>query len=282
MVKIISDYGYCFGVESAIKKLLSLKGKNGKVFLTHPLLHNRVENDELMSSVNAIFYKNQELSKDDHVVLSAHGHTIEEENFFKNKCDLIDATCPLILSRHKKIPAFNKETTYIYIGKRNHQETIGFLSHFPYFELVDCTLEISKQIENINFHTKSVVIPQTTISNSCLEEVKSYVSHKSEIVFSLPICQFYSKRCCEGVSTIKDLNPNNDAFIVCGDKSSSNANEIYNNIKQVQPTMTSFIALDINSLDLNLLKGKNIYIISATSVSKEKVENLKKDLEKNL
>jgi hypothetical protein len=45
------------------------------------------------------------------------------------------------------------------------------------------------------------------------------------------------------------------------------------------PKLKGTIALDSSMLNLNELKGKDIYIASATSVNKDTVEKLKQDIE---
>ncbi len=279
MVKIISDYGYCFGVEHAIQILLDGQNRKGKVYLTHPLLHNKLENEKMMKSVSASFLtKDVCLKKEDQVILSAHGHTIEEERFLENKCVLKDATCPLILKRYQQIPPFEDGVSYLYLGKERHQETLGFLSHFPYFKFIDSALDGKEQLDGIPLLEKSVVIPQTTVSPNKLAALLSEVSKRSEVIFSLPICPFYGRRGKEASQFIKDLCPKKNAFLVCGDTSSSNAREIFSQMRNANKELFGQICLSIYDLNLSDFQNKNIYIASATSVSKETVLKLKADL----
>lgn len=279
MVKIISDYGYCFGVEHAIQILLDKNNRTGKVYLTHQLLHNRMENEKLMKSVSASFLtKDVVLTKEDEVILSAHGHTLEEERELEQKCVLKDATCPLIVKRYQQIPSFENDVTYLYLGKEQHQETLGFLSHFPYFKLIDSMRDIKQQLQEIYLFKRSIVIPQTTVSPSKLDILLSLVSLKSKVIFSLPICPFYGRRGKEASDFVKDLDPKSNAFLVCGDTSSSNAKEIFSQMQNANKNLKGQICLSISDLDLELYRKKNIYIASATSVSKETVLKLQKDL----
>lgn len=280
MIEIITDYGYCFGVKNAIDKLLSLKNIKGKIYLTHPLLHNIKENEELMKRIGASFYEeNIVLDKEDAIILSAHGHSLSEERKFIGRCLVIDATCPLILSRYEKIPKYKDDVTFLYIGKEKHQETIGFLSHFPYFTLIDTQKDLLSQLKEISFKRESVLIPQTTISGRNLDFVLSYAKEKSKVSFSLPICPLYNKRSVQGTSYVKELDPKKNAFLVCGDTASSNAKEIYLQMKEANPSMKGDICLSIDDLNLKDYEGKNVFVASATSVSKERVEQLKKDLQ---
>jgi 4-hydroxy-3-methylbut-2-enyl diphosphate reductase IspH len=95
----------------------------------------------------------------------------------------------------------------------------------------------------------------------------------------MDICPLYEKRSKQAIKVIKDLDPEKNYFIVCGDKTSSNAKEIYHAMSLSNPKLKGTIALDSSMLNLNELKGKDIYIASATSVNKDTVEKLKQDLE---
>lgn len=280
MVKIITDYGFCFGVNYAIEKLIETGKKTSRVYLTHPLIHNVPENERLMKLGNASFYeKGLTMDTKDAVVLSAHGHTLEEEAIFQGKCEIVDATCPLIIQRYLKVMKEDKDISYIFLGKRNHQETLGFLSHFPYFSLVDSTLDLKAQLDQIPLKEKCVFIPQTTVSKSSWLAVKDYLEKHTTLVQVMDICPLYAKRSAQAIQAIKDLDPQTNYFIVCGDKTSSNAKEIYHAMALANPNLKGTIALDSSCLNFNELKNKDIYIASATSVNKETVEKLKADLE---
>lgn len=275
MVKIITDYGFCTGVSNAISKLKKT-GKNYKrVYLTHPLLHNIPENNKLMKESNASFYEEgMTLDFSSAVVLSAHGHTKEESAIFDGICQIVDATCPLILSRYKDVIPYSDDISFFYLGKKNHQETKAFISNFSYFQLLDSTLITDEVLSDLQIKEKYVLIPQTTISKAIWNKVDSYLREKSHSVLTMDICPVYQRRFNQALQAFKDVDISKSYFIVCGDKTSSNANEIFDSVKQKYPSLEGCIALDIDSLDKELIKGKDIYIASATSVSKETVEQL--------
>ena len=275
MVKIITDYGYCAGVSSAIAKLEEAKDSFSALYLTHPLLHNIPENNSLMKTNHASFITEEtKLKRTDALVLSAHGHTIEEENHYRDRCYIIDATCSLILARYKQVPPFNDKTTYLYLGKANHQETKAFLSHFPYFTLIDSTKDLIQQLSLISFESETVFIPQTTVSKESWSIVKEQIEKKSKLRFYLSICPLYERRFSQAIEALANVELQNSYFIVCGDHASSNANEIFEAVMHKYPTLNGCIALTIDQIDKNKIKGKDIYIASATSVSKTTVESL--------
>ncbi len=279
MVKIISDYGYCFGVETAIKVIYQAAKKNRKIFLTHPLIHNTIANDQILKDTNSeLITDKTKIPSDSIIVFSAHGHKIEDEIKYKNSAELIDATCPLIKKRYQDLNKLIKqEASFIFIGKPKHQETIGFISHFPELILLDSTSKISQQLKNMKLLSTVYLIPQTTISEKIVEEVKNMLLKEHKVI-SFDICPFYRDRYLQSIKFLKTIKPEKGYVIVAGDTTSSNANEIYQAIKRKYPSIGITITLKIDDLKLDELYGKDIYITSATSASKSEVEALAQKL----
>lgn len=278
MVKIITEYGFCFGVKHAIEMINIASKKYQHVYLTHPLIHNKVENEKIMSENHASFFNEHiECFSNSCLVLSAHGHTIEEENKYSKNLPIIDATCPLIINRYKMIPKYDETTSFIYLGKENHQETLGFLSHFKYFNLITKE-DIENGLTSLNLKNKIVFVPQTTISNELYEYSLYFLKNKGDVIFTLPVCSSYKSRASTSINFLKKVDINVSYFVVVGDKSSSNANEIFNSIKKHFTNLDGQIALTIDDIDMNKIKNKDIYLTSATSVSSIMVEKLLKDL----
>ena len=279
MIKIISDIGYCFGVKNAIKVLENASEKNSHVFLLHPLIHNSTENEILFKKYNLHL-----LSDDDYesgikaLVFSAHGHLKIDEERYKEKYNLYDATCPIILKRYELLSNPKDDTTYIFLGKNGHQETVGFLSHFPFLKFIDCQGNIFEQLEKIEFKEKIYVIPQTTISNLLLESCLTYLKIFATNIEKEEICPLYQKRLFQSINELRHITFEKSYFIVCGDINSSNSNEIFNAIKRNYPLLDGVIASTIEQIDINKLKEKDIYIASATSVSEETVNKLVSDI----
>lgn len=280
MIKILGDYGFCFGVEHAVSILKKAKSNENKTVLFHPLIHNIKLNEKLMKEYNAVLFNENNLNKNDNILFSAHGHTLlDEENYKQYKT--YDATCPLILNRYNKLEKeFNKETTYLFLGKKTHQETISFLSHFNYLKLIDINSYLT-DLNNLNLDkkTKTYLVCQTTISLDTYNYVLTYLKEKTTLVGNLSICPLYLKRIENSFKTLDFVNHENSFLIVCGDKMSSNANEILSTIMNKYKTLKGVIALKLDDINKEEIMNKDIYIVSSTSVSKEEVISLKEELE---
>ncbi len=276
MVKIISDIGYCYGVEHAIEVLRETRGKVGHVYLTHPLIHNKSENIQLMEENNASILKEKIPGKNEGILFSAHGHSKEEEEKYKGKTNLFDATCPLILSRYRAIEKKkNDNILFFFLGKRNHQETIGFLSNFRFLHFIDSEIDLRSQFKAYSDTEEYALIPQTTISMEKYTQAVNLLKEKGNLVYTLDICQIYYRRVKQSIDYLKNIDSKKSACIVMGDVSSSNARELKKAIQDSYPDLFVQIALSIDDLEMDKIKEKNIYLTSATSCPKEKVLRMK-------
>ena len=140
MVKIVSPFGYCSGVNMAIEEAKKIKEKYPlrHVVMLGRLVHNNDALKELESfGVETIYQENKSYEEllplvkpDDIVILTAHGHTKRVEDYLnEHKIQYFDTTCPFVKMSHKKIlDAINDGHEVIYIGKKNHPEAISSLS----------------------------------------------------------------------------------------------------------------------------------------------------------
>lgn len=280
MTKIISDIGYCYGVEHAIEVLKKAKGQVDHVYLTHPLIHNKSENIRLMEENHASILGKEIPQSRDGVLFSAHGHSKEEEKKYEGRTRLFDATCPLILSRYKDIEKRKDEkTVFLFLGKQNHQETIGFLSNFPFLRFIDSEADLPSQLKEFPDNKDYALIPQTTISMESYMQAVSLLEKKGNLVYRLDICQLYYRRVKQSIDFLRNVDHENAICLVMGDVSSSNAREMKKAIQESYPDLYVQIALTMDDLDPSRIQGKDFYLTSATSCPKEKVLEMKANLD---
>ena len=125
---------------------------------------------------------------------------------------------------------------------------------------------------------KTFLISQTTISSFTFDEIKRIIDEKSTLTSFISPCKLYDSRAREAIDFLKDKNIDKLFFIVVGDKSSSNANEILNQVKKIYPSIEAKIVLSATQLDIEKLKNRDIFISSATSASLKQVEDLVDEL----
>jgi (E)-4-hydroxy-3-methyl-but-2-enyl pyrophosphate reductase len=274
MITIITDTGYCYGVKQALKILKKASREHPNVVLVHPLIHNLTENALLLKEAKATLYDPKNPAKPGAVVFSAHGYTLEEAEAFKGICPSYDATCPLILARYQALARLDPSVSVVFLGKKGHQETLGFLSHFPSLLFVDENQDLAKQITKLPLKEKIGFVPQTTLSEEKALTCLSLLEKRGQVVYSLGICPHYQQRTHQALAALAKADPEKSFFLVCGDKASSNANEILNAVLKTYPGLTGTIAMSVQEINPSLIQGKDIYVSSATSSSEEAVQAL--------
>lgn len=272
MVKILGQYGFCSGINRAIDLLNENKKKKKDIYLTHPLMHNSKECDKLCDEKTKSI-EDSSLTEEDIVFFSAHGHTLEEEIKYKNN-ECIDPICPFIKKRYDLIFE-NRDKNILFIGKKGHQETISFLSHFPSLFFVDV------DADNVNIDIdEAIVLCQSTISSDRYEKILDLIEKKTKVIKTYPPCPTYLKRYKDAVTYLDGNIKEGDALIVSGSKTSSNANSLYNLLKNRYSKNDVYLVEE--SKDIDVLKGykDNFYIVSSTSISKEEVDDIAYHLDK--
>lgn len=103
MVQFITAIGFCAGVKNAISKRKE-KSEGKHIFLLHPLMHNKIENEKLRKELKATLL-DQEIQTFDFpsnsiVVFSAHGTEKRKIRQAEEKgIPYIETTCPVIENR---------------------------------------------------------------------------------------------------------------------------------------------------------------------------------------
>ncbi len=274
MIKVITDSGYCHGVKHAIEITEEASKIGGDLYLAHPLLHNLKENGKIMDrcGIRPISdlkppYENKT------IIFSAHGHSPDEEVY--EGASYIDGICPFISARYQKIKEIEASGyPLVYVGKKNHQETIGFLGTFKNAFFID-----QNEIENFSLPcekgTRIVLATQTTLSEAKAEYVKNNLESDYEIVAYFPICPIYKKRFQQAYEEIeKRYDRSSLSVIVAGDLLSSNANEMYNFLKSSFEDLDIRISLSLSESEIEFLKKRDVYIVSSTSASDEQIQGI--------
>ena len=290
--EILKPIGFCNGVERSISIALDAKEnfKNKKIVIFGELIHNKETNDLLKENqidiLNIIPNKNNILCaisnydiKDTIFIFSAHGHDEKIDECFKqNKIHYIDATCPIIAKINSSLSNKHFENYNIYYyGKKNHIECISSLTYIKNYRklfIIDKNDDLSKfSFENHD----SIVINQSTLSLLPLKEIIFKLPFKDKFLFVDNFCPSLKLRFEQIYKNID----NYDVFLIIGDKNSSNANELYNFVKKLNKKsylISTIEELKMLEFDKNI---KKVAVLSATSTSKEKVNNFIEILNKN-
>ncbi len=283
-VTVLEPYGYCSGVERAMKMAIETKENNPtkNVVVLGMLVHNE---DSLRTlekhGIKTIYDKNcsleqlvDKISEPSIVILTAHGHSKSvEEKLTEKGHMIIDATCPFVSNSFKEIKkALNKNSYVFYVGVKNHPESTAALSISDKVLFIDYK---APEIPKIDCKSP-LVISQTTLSQ--LEVFDIYMKIEKEYPkakISKGICHASTSR----QLALGKLDADVDLIYVVGGINSNNSRTLFNIAKGLYPNKKVELiqnASEINKKDLQGLS--HIAISSGASTPKEVIEEIKSNL----
>ena len=277
-IEIDKGSGFCFGVTTAIQKAEEELAKGNTLYCLGDIVHNGQECERL-KKMGLITINHEEFAQlhDVKVLLRAHGEPpATYELAAKNRIEIIDATCPVVLRLQKRIKqeydnaSANKQI--VIYGKNGHAEVLGLVGQTNGQAIV---IEGITEIEQLDFSKDIRLYSQTTKSldefRQILEYIKKHISPDATFEYHDTICRQVANR----MPNIRNFAVNHDLiFFVCGRKS-SNGKILFQECKQVNPN--SYLIDQPEEIDNNILQGvKSIGICGATSTPKWLMEECKK------
>jgi len=278
-VEIIKPYGYCNGVNNSIAIALKAKNENSnsKIYILGELIHNKQTNNLLEKSgfsffngsILEILQQLKKLDTSDIIVLPAHGTSIEIINELANrKFHFYDAVCPIV----KRINNFvsNTDNEIIYVGIKDHAEAIATLSCSDKIFLFDFN-EQNFDFSKITIDNPYIISQSTIPSSLFMDVVKKIMKIKPNVVVKNFLCPSIELR---EKNIITDTCSKN-CYLIIGNKNSNNANMLLILYKKTTNINNCFLVSTVSDLKkIKLETYKKIYLTSATSTSKEQVEEI--------
>lgn len=281
-VELLRPIGYCSGVISAIKKAKEIKKlyPNNNVYILGLLVHNErvieeLNNEKIISldvNQNNIDQIIDKFKSDDIVIFTAHGHLEKYEELLKNKkITFFDTTCEKVLQTMQVIKD-NDKNGIIYIGKKNHPETISCINKGKNVYLYDINEGLN--FSNVKFKNP-YVLNQSTLSFIELKKIHQRIlDNIPNAIIVDEICDATRIR----QEKIKNIQENYSSILIIGSNKSSNTKELYNIAKKYN----SCPCYMVNSVEevkkLHLKEGK-ILLASGTSTSLITIKEIKEFLE---
>ena len=269
MISLIKPIGHCFGVIKAIELAKEVKDKypNRDVYVFGLLVHN----EEVVSALSSYGIKTITVNptraidqlklfkKDDIVIFTAHGHPQSYEDVLnKNGVTFYDATC---IKVKECFNAIKEAHEVIYIGKRNHPETIAALTMNQNTHLYDI-------VEGLDYSlVKSenpLVINQTTLSFLELQNIHQEIKNR------LPRAIFFDEICNATLlrqKAIKELDDSVDTILIVGSQKSSNTMKLFEIAKSSHPNKNVLLINNVDELKKMSISFTNLVIASGTSTS---------------
>jgi 4-hydroxy-3-methylbut-2-enyl diphosphate reductase len=216
--------GFCAGVVRAISVVeQALEICDGTVYVRKEIIHNRYVVDELRGRGAVFVEELEEVPDGGTVIFSAHGISPEvRDTARKKKLLTIDATCPLVTKVHLEVVHYAKKGyTIIFVGHKDHDETIGTLGEAPGAIRVVGSREEAQRVE-VDDPEKVVYLTQTTLSVDDTREIVD-ILHQRFPALQAPakedICYATQNR----QDAVKALASHVDVLLVLGAPNSSNS-----------------------------------------------------------
>ena len=269
-VTVAKNAGFCFGVRNAVE--IAKANKEGGVYTLGNLIHNdRVVGalrDAGITPVDDLSL----LKEGDKVIIRAHGVPPSvEKQLAERGAVVFDATCPFVKKMQKIAQEYStKGYEIIIIGNKNHPEIIGVAgysgSKFQIIDNVDC-IDLEKS-------EKFAVLCQTTFSENKYKKIvenlqNNRLFNNKTVVFFDTICYTTKARQTEA----EVLSKNNGIVLILGDKSSSNANRLFE-ISKENCKNTFFIEKLSDIRQLSLSNFTTMAVLAAASTPDELIEEV--------
>lgn len=270
-IEIDKGSGFCFGVTTAIQKAEEELKKGTPLYCLGDIVHNGRECERLKQlGLITINHDEFEQLHDVKVLLRAHGEPPETyERARRNRIEIIDATCPVVLRLQKRIkseygsvPDPHKQV--VIYGKNGHAEVLGLVGQTGGTAIVVESLE---EVRHLDFTKDIRLYSQTTKSldefRRIIDYIQTHITPEASFKYYDTICRQVANR----IPNIREFATQHDLIFFVSGKKSSNGKILFNECLQVNPN--SHFIDNPDEIDLQLLDGiHSIGICGATSTPK--------------
>ena len=271
IIEIDEGSGFCFGVTTAIRKAEEVLNESGHLYCLGDIVHNTAEVDRLANiGLETITHDQLEQLHDVKVLLRAHGEPPETyETARRNRIDIIDATCPVVLKLQQRIHATYHSDSQagqpapqiVIYGKRGHAEVLGLVGqtqgHATVIENID-------EIDKIDYSRDIYLYSQTTKSVQEFQRIAEEIKRRVEpgVTFRSfdTICRSVANR----IPQIRQFAARHELILFVSGAKSSNGRILFAECQQANPD--SHLISSEADIDPSWLKSKErIGICGATS-----------------
>lgn len=238
-VEIDKRSGFCFGVIKAIKAAEDELQHSESLYCLGDIVHNgaevkRLEKLGLKTISREKYYK----LKNCKVLIRAHGEPPETYKYAEeNNIELIDATCPVVLTLHDKIKYSyhknkNNNGQLVIFGKKGHAEVIGLSGQTGNNAII---VENPEDVARINSNLPVSVYSQTTKRIEDFIEITNLIKSKMKPGIPVEIKDTICRQVSNRVPHLKKFVANHALIIFVAGKKSSNGKYLFSVCKESNP-----------------------------------------------
>ncbi len=283
-VEIDKNSGFCFGVINAIKAAETELQKTDKLYCLGDIVHNGKEVARLEKlGLDSISKEKYFTLKNCKVLIRAHGEPPETYEYAKkNNIELIDATCPVVLTLQEKVKHSykkrHKENGQVVIfGKKGHAEIVGLNGQTKHNAII---VENTNDIQKIDMTRPISLYAQTTKPIDQFKEIAGVITEKIKPNVDVEIKDTICRQVSNRVPNLKQFVARFDLILFVAGKKSSNGQYLFSVSKKENPN-SHFIS-KIEEINKSWFKGVNtVGICGATSTPNWLMEQVKEWISDN-
>ena len=268
IVEIDKKSGFCFGVINAIRAAENELSNSEYLYCLGDIVHNGMEVERLekmgLKSISKEEYFNL---KDCKVLIRAHGEPPETYEYAQqNNIELIDATCPVVLTLQEKVKKSYDSTVdlqgqIVIYGKKGHAEIEGLNGQTNSNAIV---VESIGEIDKIDTTKPVSLYSQTTKRIEDFYQIAGLLKSKMQPGVPIEIKDSICRQVSNRVPNLKIFSKNYDLILFVAGQKSSNGQYLFTICKEENPN--SFIISRTDEINREWFSGVNsVGICGATS-----------------
>ncbi len=285
VIEIDQGSGFCFGVTRAISKAEEELSDGKTLYCLGDIVHNGQECNRLQEmGLKTIEHSEFNDLHDATVLLRAHGEPPSTyQKAQKNKIEIVDATCPVVLHLQERIKReydadTNRSKQIVIFGKNGHAEVLGLVGQTEGTAIV---IEKPEEVTRLDFSRDICLYSQTTKSldgfRQVVEYIQQHIQPSATFCYYDTICRQVANR----MPNIRQFASRHDVVLfVCG-KKSSNGKALFEQCQKANPR--SYMIDAASEIDTRWLENyDSVGICGATSTPKWLMEECKVRIEQLL
>jgi len=238
-VEIDKRSGFCFGVIKAIKSAEDELEHDDQLYCLGDIVHNGKEVERLEKmGLRSISREDFFSLKNCKVLIRAHGEPPETYEYArKNSIELIDATCPVVLTLQEKVKSSyernrQEEGQIVIFGKKGHAEIVGLDGQTNHNALI---IESIDEVDKIDTNRPVSLYSQTTKRIEDFHSIANLVNSKMAPGVSVEIKDTICRQVSNRVPHLKKFSVQYDLIIFVAGEKSSNGQYLYSICKEENP-----------------------------------------------
>lgn len=242
-VEIDKKSGFCFGVINAIRAAENELSNSEYLYCLGDIVHNGMEVERLEKlGLKSISKEEYFTLKDCKVLIRAHGEPPETYEYAQqNNIELIDATCPVVLTLQEKVKKSYDSTLDLHgqiviYGKKGHAEIEGLNGQTNQSAII---IESIAEIDKIDTTKPVSLYSQTTKRIEDFYQVAGLLKSKMQSGVQIEIKDTICRQVSNRVPNLKLFSKNYDMILFVAGRKSSNGQYLFSICKEENPN--SFI-----------------------------------------